>query len=234
MRVWDVDPGFLNDKSLLGEHREIHAIYTVLTQGKKGYARHPETLRWKKYLEALRVRHELIVSEMTFRGFRHHSPLSETAITSCWPDTMIDPPGRQFELLAAKYKDKPLGRIPLPENLQVLWAAHKYSVMARDPELSKTLGRDVAGRQIQFEDLALILVRYLRRRPDPGRLTNALRHMGGYIKDKPDLRVDDLTTQDLMVQIRKSVIKERINYLMQSTAIGELAFWCDHMTTKGS
>lgn len=44
MRVWDIDPGYLNDKSLLGEHREIHAVHVILTQGKKGYARHPETL----------------------------------------------------------------------------------------------------------------------------------------------------------------------------------------------
>jgi hypothetical protein len=33
MRVWDVNPGYLNRPSLLGEHREIHAIVSILTHG---------------------------------------------------------------------------------------------------------------------------------------------------------------------------------------------------------
>lgn len=41
MRVWDVNPGYLNRQSLLGEHREIHGVFVVITAGKKGYARHP-------------------------------------------------------------------------------------------------------------------------------------------------------------------------------------------------
>jgi hypothetical protein len=45
MRVWDIHPGFLNRQSLLGEHREIHAIHTIVSRQKKGYSRHPETLR---------------------------------------------------------------------------------------------------------------------------------------------------------------------------------------------
>jgi hypothetical protein len=28
---------------LLGEHRELRAIWSVLVSGKKGYARHPKT-----------------------------------------------------------------------------------------------------------------------------------------------------------------------------------------------
>ncbi|MDD4764978.1 MAG: pyrimidine dimer DNA glycosylase/endonuclease V, partial [Atribacterota bacterium] len=28
MRVWDVHPGYLSDKSLLGEHVEIHALFS--------------------------------------------------------------------------------------------------------------------------------------------------------------------------------------------------------------
>jgi hypothetical protein len=32
MRVWDADPGYLNRQSLLGEHREIHAILSIVTK----------------------------------------------------------------------------------------------------------------------------------------------------------------------------------------------------------
>ena len=30
MRIWDVNPGYLNRQSLLGEHRELHGIYIIL------------------------------------------------------------------------------------------------------------------------------------------------------------------------------------------------------------
>ena len=45
MRVWDISPGYLNRPSLLGEHRDIHAIVSILTQAQKGFARYPETRR---------------------------------------------------------------------------------------------------------------------------------------------------------------------------------------------
>ncbi|HLP46574.1 MAG TPA: pyrimidine dimer DNA glycosylase/endonuclease V, partial [Candidatus Kapabacteria bacterium] len=63
MRIWDVNPGYLNRQSLLAEHREIHAIFAVITRGKKGYSRHPETLRWSGKLGLLKKRHDLLVSE---------------------------------------------------------------------------------------------------------------------------------------------------------------------------
>ena len=35
MCVWDVHPGYLNRQSLLGEHRELHGIASILSQDKK-------------------------------------------------------------------------------------------------------------------------------------------------------------------------------------------------------
>jgi len=58
MRVWDINPEKLCRNHLLGEHREIHGIWSILTKGKKGYANHPETLRWKGRLKALYRRHQ--------------------------------------------------------------------------------------------------------------------------------------------------------------------------------
>ena len=77
MRVWDLPPGILCRKHLLGEHREIHAIWAILTGGRKGYSRHPETLRWKGRLRALYIRHGRIAGELGKRGYRHSSPLDE-------------------------------------------------------------------------------------------------------------------------------------------------------------
>lgn len=81
MRIWDLEPQELCDQHLLGEHRELHAIWSVLTNDKSGYARHPETLRWRGKLKALYGRHDKQVAEMLRRGFKHHSPLDSSLAT---------------------------------------------------------------------------------------------------------------------------------------------------------
>lgn len=112
MRIWDIAPALLCRSHLLGEHRELHCIWVVLTQGKKGYSRHPETLRWRGRLKALYLRHEKQVKEMESRGYRHHSPLARRLATgSPVQDKFIDTPRRQLRLLAAK---KCACRVPKP------------------------------------------------------------------------------------------------------------------------
>jgi hypothetical protein len=77
MRIWDIDPSLLCRQHLLGEHRELHGLWNILTThgGVGGYSRHPETIRWVGKLPALRSRHELIVQEMARRGYNHASSL---------------------------------------------------------------------------------------------------------------------------------------------------------------
>lgn len=103
MRIWDLAPARLCRPHLLGEHRELHAVWAVLTQGRKGYSRHPETLRWKGKLRALYRRHEDLVVEMTRRGYDHRSPLEKALATGrTVQDAYVDPPRRQVRLLRAK------------------------------------------------------------------------------------------------------------------------------------
>lgn len=78
MRIWDLPPSYLCRKHLLGEHRELHALWTILTQNKKGYRNHPETKRWVGKEKALFLRHEKLVLEMHKRGYNHHSDLDRT------------------------------------------------------------------------------------------------------------------------------------------------------------
>ncbi|MCS7150780.1 MAG: pyrimidine dimer DNA glycosylase/endonuclease V [Endomicrobia bacterium] len=77
MRIWDIEPKFLCRKHLLGEHRELHAIWNILTKNKKGYSKHPETLRWRGKLKSLYIRHEKLVKEMLKRGYKHNSELDK-------------------------------------------------------------------------------------------------------------------------------------------------------------
>lgn len=105
MRVWDVDPKHLCRKHLLGEHRELHGLWNILTKhgGKGGYASHPETKRWIGKTRALYRRHEALVREMEGRGYRHASPLDgKLAQGSAMQDVFIDSLPRQREILNAK------------------------------------------------------------------------------------------------------------------------------------
>lgn len=77
MRIWDIHPKELCRQHLLGEHRELHAIWSILTNGKKGYRYHPETQRWIGKKKALYIRHEQLAKEIGKRGYRHNSPLDK-------------------------------------------------------------------------------------------------------------------------------------------------------------
>jgi pyrimidine dimer DNA glycosylase len=103
MRIWDIPPKRLCRNHLLGEHRELHAIWSVIVNGKKGYARHPETLRWKGRLKALYGRHEALVVEMSTRGYRHRSPLAKREATGRTKQTSyVDRPRVQIVILRSK------------------------------------------------------------------------------------------------------------------------------------
>jgi hypothetical protein len=103
VRIWDVHPSRLCRNHLLGEHRELHGLWNIITQGKPGYSRHPETLRWVGKQKALYLRHELLVAEIHWRGYRHNSPLDKKLATGRGRQTVfIDSIRRQYGLLRAK------------------------------------------------------------------------------------------------------------------------------------
>lgn len=109
MRIWDVPPSILCRQHLLGEHRELHGLWNILTQGKVGYAKHPETLRWVGRTKALWNRHEALVAEMQKRGYQHASPLDvRLADGPERNERRVDPDDEQMRLLADKVCDCPL------------------------------------------------------------------------------------------------------------------------------
>lgn len=226
MRVWDVDPGYLARQQLLGEHRELHGLANILIHGKKGYARHPETLRWVGCLPALAMRHRLLAAEMALRGYQDRSPLDVDMQVIEWPQVWIDAPAQQLLLLKDKYAaDGRSGRIPLPKNTQQLWAQHKYSVMARSPKLYQELGPEVAhGRyRDDMDALTLVLVEQLRSPPEAGRLRNALLHMWGYVAREGEQPDED--NRILLARIQALAVEDNKDYLLHSTALSELAAW---------
>lgn len=229
MRVWDVNPGYLDRQRLLAEHLEIHAIFSVISKGKKGYSRHPETLRWHGKLAALKKRHNLLVSEMTLRGYDHYTQMEESEDRGgeVIQDVYVDVPSRQFDILREKYSGREEGRIPLPVNCQQLWAQHKYSVMARDPAYYREVGPLISANDNKelFNRLALEFVELLLKPPPQGRLLNAVQHMWGYVAPFVSPSESGMDLQWLMDTIRREASIHQITYLLQSTALSDLALY---------
>jgi hypothetical protein len=230
MRIWDVSPGYLNRQSLLGEHRELHGIVSILADGKKGYANHPETLRWTGRGWALRMRHRLLSVEMALRGYTDRTPVRLRSGPGIWPGHYIDPPRRQFEILAGKYRGRAPGRIPLPETAQDLWRQHKYSVLARDERRYRELGPAVSKMRPQddFSDLARELTELLRCAPTRGGMRNALQHMWGHVSSPapgPGGTVSGWSLGRLLKAIQQRAMAVEEPYLIPSTALGELGAW---------
>jgi len=230
MRIWDISPGYLNRQSLLGEHRELHGIVSIIINKKKGYAKHPETLRWVGYGWALRKRHQLLASEMELRGYSEQSPVRTRSQKGKWPEVYIDPPMNQYQILGDKYQNKEPGRIPLPQNAQQLWRHHKYSVMARDVNLYKELGPQISQMKPSqdFSDLASFLCSVLRQAPNKGNIRNALLHMWGYVSETNDTDVSGINSwalHKLFSHVQKNALKSNHTYLLESIALSELKVW---------
>lgn len=230
MRIWDVNPGYLNPQSLLGEHRELHAIVSILVNDKKGYSRHPETLRWRGFGWALSQRHKLLAAEMNLRGYKDRSPVRLKKRHRKWPDVFVDQPVVQFSLLSGKYKNIEPGRIPLPASVQQLWAQHHYSVMARDDAEHKRLGGWIASRKSGkgIPEIYPELVSLLRCPPREGNFSDTVRLMWNDVRSYLPLseKADEgRTTQSLLNRIRRLVLLHDIEFLKESTALGELPAW---------
>jgi hypothetical protein len=108
MRVWDqIEPSRLCRQHLLGEHREIHALWNIIKRihaGEEnvGYANHPETLRWVMHVQGLMMRHEAVRTNMYERGYNHHSPLGLFRVRGLCYEGTPAPYDDQVAALAAK------------------------------------------------------------------------------------------------------------------------------------
>ena len=230
MRIWDINPGYLNRQSLLGEHRELHGIVSIISNNKKGYSKHPETLRWVEHGWALKQRHKLLVAEMTLRGYVDKSPVLLRSNKDTWPDVFIDSPASQLSILSKKYKALDPGRIPLPKNAQQLWAQHKYSVMARDISSYESIGKWVTSKRgvNAMDDVCLELITLLQAPPNPKLIRNALLHMWGYVSQHSAMTgkaLEALPIKKLLKTIQQLSLSNRTQYLVDSTALSELDAW---------
>jgi len=75
----------------------------LLPKIKKGYSKHPETLRWVGKLKALYLRHQKLVKEMKKRGYLHKSDLNINLATGKEKqDVFVNTIDEQIEILKNK------------------------------------------------------------------------------------------------------------------------------------
>lgn len=230
MRIWDLNPGYLNRQSLLGEHRELHGLVSIIKYNKKGYSKHPETLRWVGLGWALKQRHKLLVAEMNLRGYTDRSPVLLRSKPGAWPEIYIDEPAQQISILKRKYKYLESGRIPLPQNAQDFWAQHKYSVMARDITAYKNIGKWVTSKSgsKELHNVATEITTILRVPPEQRLIENTLLHMWGYVSKYSSIsgkKLNSLSSKALLKKIQLLSLSNNVKYLNESTSLSELNAW---------
>jgi hypothetical protein len=233
MRVWDIHPGYLSIWSLLGEHAEINALYSIISKNKSGYSMHPETQRWAKHLEYLILRHDLVLKEMVLRGFNHNSPCPSVpnieGKISLVP--YIDLPEIQFGILRMKYKQKnQSGRIPLPINGSEFWSHHKYSVMSRGYQYYQDIQKFMKNHKNhsigQEHDLIFMIQVCMEKQITLKPLNNVIEHLWGYFKNKADLqeKIYFLNLSDFIKKTNylfRMAEKYQQNYLLHSTIFAD-------------
>jgi len=206
--ILDISPGYLDTPDLELEHQEL------LRSG-------PEP--------GMKMRFAQVTCELALRNQElPQLPLNATEEEAALPELRAETLEAQFAFLKERYGRDRRGRIPLPKNISQLWSHHKYSVMARSPELYKKIGPLVAADQISLADLALELTLLLRRQPSEGRIRNALHHMWGYVSDrsKEDReRTERWTLEELLREIQKRASERNKDYLLGSTALSDLMIW---------
>lgn len=203
---------------------------SIIKHKKKGYSKHPETLRWVGYGWALKQRHKLLVAEMNLRGYEDRSPVLLRSKHEVWPECYIDTPLKQICILKRKYKTLEPGRIPLPRNAQEFWAQHKYSVMARDTGAYKRIGKWLASKSSskEFPRISSEISTLLRNKPEQKLIENTLFHMWGYVSKYasiPGRERNSLSMKALLNKIQVLSLENNIKYLIESTSLSELSAW---------
>ncbi|MDX2495990.1 MAG: pyrimidine dimer DNA glycosylase/endonuclease V [Desulfuromusa sp.] len=230
MRIWDINPGYLNRQSLLGEHRELHGIVSIIKNNKKGYSKHPETIRWIGYGWAINQRHRLLSAEMSFRGYQDKSPVNLRSNKDQWPEIYIDSPHIQMKLLKQKYIGKEKGRIPIPKTAQQLWEHHKYSVLARGTSEYKKLEKLISSYSDgkNFSDLHKRLTTILRKRPSTKGINTSLQHMWECASSSYTGNQDNILSWSqgrLLTEIQRLSRSNFDTHLRSCTALSELGTW---------
>lgn len=103
MRSWYPIPvEELDRKRLVAEHNELVIMAKTIATGRKAWANHPETNRWRGHSKAMKKRHDELAKHLK----NHKSPFPEDFInpgdTEDFPTELWEPLEVMWEKLRAK------------------------------------------------------------------------------------------------------------------------------------
>lgn len=221
-RIFDLDAGFLDDELLSGQMRLLVGLVST-DRGRSAGDRLP--IEWQGHEDALTLRLNQLMGEMTLRGMAVPGEVKVTSETIIWPPLAAQALSEEISYIAARATEGKKGRIRVPRNDHELWATYKYSLLARNRQAYESFGRRVAARAVPLETLWLAMVNASRVAPQEGGIRNALQHMWGYVSEHSTLspQVDDLDA--LASEVQRLARTHEVSYLINSTALGELRAW---------
>ncbi len=223
--IWNISPAYFSDEDLLCE---IDRLKYFLENFDNDTLKNDKDFQfYYKNSWELKYRIKSIAAELTLRGISTVD-LQHIVISNSFESISYEiEPFKQFEMLKSRYKNRNLARVLVPKNAQQLWANHKYSIMARDVNLYRAIGKSVASNNDMknFKNLSKVFIEKLRQKPKAGGITNTLHHMWGYISNILSLNINELSSKELFYEILKCVMKSNQNYLIKQTAISELELW---------
>lgn len=188
--------------------------------------------RWRGHRDALVIRCNQILAEMALRQLPvvNALPMPEEAVL--WPVSYSDSPSAQLAEIRELNGRGQRGRISAPQSEHELWAQYKYSVLARNHEAYRQIGQLVAARGISRDELSLELVASTHVAPTLGGLRNAVYHMWGYVSAHSSRNPNQCDLATLMTEVQQLAAAHQVTYLLHSTALGELAIWCQHYSLQ--
>ncbi len=169
----------------------------------------------------------VVTSELSLRGVRTDE-LAHLRIDAppTWPRVSTPVLTEEWQKIASEGG----GRIPPAKRVTDLWAQHKYSLMARDPNRGREIGAALGAQDptLTIETLLPELVTMLRTPPGEGTLRDAVMHMWGYVV--PTARARGLTADfanvpTTVARIAEIALEDPASYLANSTALTDLAVW---------
>ena len=155
MKIWLVPFNELDDRRVIAQHHEFHAIWNFVT--KKGW-------KWQlwhlpEHRLALYEVHERIVEEMKIRGFEHNTPIEKPEITvpqKPYPVTLEQIQFQRWQLVC-RWGGVYRGRPPMPPEYRPLIELYQ-EVGCRHDGATETITTK-NGRKFE---LCLICKRYVR------------------------------------------------------------------------
>ncbi len=220
--AWIISPAYFRNEDLIKEYQQLIA---------NSDSEFSQNFTWEYHYRVLTLEAEIKLRNLIQIESLNLASINQLANQATqYSQKFISESYLQFKILKQNYNDQTSRRIATPRNTRELWMQHKYSIMARNVNLYKEIGRFVAQNNSyeHFPKLYLTLVNELRKKPKRNSILNVLQHLWGYISNFsniPKNQIHQLDLHSFLIEIQKCVQLAQQKYLTNQIALSELEIW---------